>query len=175
MYRAESPSRTPGWQRGRGNLQTPKAGVKFFLATDDTPFGRLISQFAGSLIMRFSVLGRASFLLLALAMSLLAKAMSFAQDGSSAAYSQRDRAQSLNRDVSYHIAPQITAGYKTATVDLRVVETVNRFNGIDLKHRSYNGGLVGPTICVWPGQTLKVRLQNDLDAKEKDRHHCGTP
>lgn len=108
-------------------------------------------------------------------MSLLAKTTSFAQDGSSAAYSQRDRAQSLNRDVSYHIAPQITAGYKAATIDLRVVETVNRFNGIDLKHRSYNGGLVGPTICVWPGQTLKVRLQNDLDAEPDYQHSANVP
>lgn len=77
-------------------------------------------------------------------------------------YSQSDRQQSESRDVSYQTPIQVVPGQTGTTVNLRVQEVVNRFNGIDLRHRSYNGGLVGPTIRVNPGQVLRVPLQNRL-------------
>jgi FtsP/CotA-like multicopper oxidase with cupredoxin domain len=93
----------------------------------------------------------------------------------SLSYSQHDRAQSLSRDVSYYTPPEIKPGSTCTTVDLRVVETINRFNGIDLRHRTYNRGLVGPTVYVQPGQTLKVRLQNDLTAEPPGTHAGNEP
>jgi FtsP/CotA-like multicopper oxidase with cupredoxin domain/peroxiredoxin len=94
---------------------------------------------------------------------------------SSGTYSQLNRSQSLQRDVSYVSPQEIVSGSATATMDLRVVEVVNRFNDIDLRHRSYNRGLVGPTTRVRAGQVLKVRLQNDLEDEPPDMHDGNIP
>ncbi len=92
--------------------------------------------------------------------------------GSAAAYSQQDRAQSLLRDVPFGSPLEIASTSANVAMDLHVVEVVNHFNEIDLRHRSYNCGLVGPTVRVRPGQRLRVRMQNDL-APEPVLPHAG--
>lgn len=97
------------------------------------------------------------------------------QDSGSGAYSQRDRAQSLRRDVSFVDPPEILAAESAATGTLRVYEAVNQINGVQLRHRCYNGGLVGPTIRVRAGQSLKLLLQNDLQPEPGGGHASNVP
>jgi FtsP/CotA-like multicopper oxidase with cupredoxin domain len=54
---------------------------------------------------------------------------------------------------------------KHTSVQLRAVEAINDLNGMQLRHHSFNGNLVGPTIRVKPGTQLKIHLQNDLPQK----------
>jgi len=83
-----------------------------------------------------------------------------AQDVS--AYSQLSRAQAEKRDVSFQTPSSIEPGEFGTSTTLTVKESINTLNEIELRHRSYNGGLVGPTIRVNPGQSLKIKLQNRL-------------
>ena len=77
-------------------------------------------------------------------------------------YSQLNRAQSINRDVSFQSIREVVPGKSSTRVELLVRETVSLLDGEDVRHRSYNGGLVGPTIRVNPGQKLDVRIRNML-------------
>ncbi|MBL9081785.1 MAG: multicopper oxidase domain-containing protein [Planctomycetales bacterium] len=85
------------------------------------------------------------------------------------AYSQLDRAQSLARSVPFQNPPEATIS-ASGLVDLRVREVVQDFNGVQLRHRSYNGGLVGPTIRIRPGATLGVHLHNELPLEAGAAH-----
>ena len=85
---------------------------------------------------------------------------------------QQDRSQSLRRNVRFVNPPE---GDTQSTTNLHVVEVVNRLNGVDLKHRSYNCTLVGPTLRIRPGQVLNVRLQNDLRAAGNHASNARSP
>lgn len=86
-------------------------------------------------------------------------------------YNQWDREQALARDVSFVTPQTIHPASDGTTVVLEVKEAVNTFNGVRLRHRSYNGGLVGPIIRVKSGATLRVRLENHLDAEPPSTGH----
>lgn len=110
------------------------------------------------------------------AFSLLFSSHAYTQSNSNVGvYSQADRAQALNRDVSFAEPQAYSPGQKSTSVVLNVVESVNAFNGIALRHRSYNGGLVGPTIRVRPGQVLNVTLRNMLRPELTGDHSDNTP
>ena len=90
-------------------------------------------------------------------------------------FSQRVRAQSLNRDASFSMPPETESGYSSTNVDLRVTEAVNTINGVELQHRAYNGRLVGPTIRLHPGTPLNVRLINNLRYARSGTHSPNIP
>ena len=90
-------------------------------------------------------------------------------------YSQLNPAQALNRDVSFRQPAEVLPGDATTYVDLCVKKTVNWFDGIELEHRSYNGGLVGPTIRIKPGQELIVNLRNQLRPEPESSHESNQP
>jgi FtsP/CotA-like multicopper oxidase with cupredoxin domain len=46
--------------------------------------------------------------------------------------------------------------------DLRVAYAYHDIGGYRLSMRTYEGGIPGPTLRVWPGDVLKIRLTNDL-------------
>jgi len=77
-------------------------------------------------------------------------------------YVQTSREMSLERTQSfldtavYHPAAQRSS----ATLTAQFAE--NTLNGLRLRHRSYNGALVGPTLRVHPGDTLEIVLENRL-------------
>lgn len=90
-------------------------------------------------------------------------------------YSQFNRSQSLNRDVSFQKAVEVTPGKTTTRINLTVKDAVNLIDGVKLRHRSYNGGLVGPTIRVNRGQTLQVHLRNLLVTEPTEPRHTSLP
>jgi len=69
--------------------------------------------------------------------------------------------------------PSATAPQQEVTYDLNVAYTDTRiFNPStgqnDLVHlRSYNGSLIAPTISVYPSQTVRIRLHNQLPAESE--------
>jgi FtsP/CotA-like multicopper oxidase with cupredoxin domain/peroxiredoxin len=77
-------------------------------------------------------------------------------------YDPRSRQQTEQRTIAYKEAPRINCEGYGGKVTLEVRETVNTLNGVQLRHRSYNNQLVGPTICVQPGTQLRIRLENWL-------------
>jgi FtsP/CotA-like multicopper oxidase with cupredoxin domain/peroxiredoxin len=77
-------------------------------------------------------------------------------------YDQRDTDAARERDQSFHRQADYASSRKSTTVNLRAVETVSDLNGIQLRHHSFNGDNVGPTIRVKPGSQLRIHLQNDL-------------
>lgn len=110
-----------------------------------------------------------------LSLAILSTKASGERPGDASAYRQTDRSAALERDVSFVNPPEIEAGAQYTTVGLRVSESVSSLSGVELRHRSYNGGLVGPTIRVRRGQTLKVRLQNELAAEPSSPHEPNEP
>ena len=80
-------------------------------------------------------------------------------------YHASKRSRNLARDVSITQPPVVFPSKDSTSTTLAVVKTVSVFDGMDLEHRSYNYGLVGPTIRVNPGQRLNVRLVNRLPAE----------
>lgn len=66
-----------------------------------------------------------------------------------------------NAAAPYELVVQYSAGKKIA--------------GCAVELRSYNGGLVGPTIRAKPGDTLYIRLTNRLPANVTHEHPQGTP
>jgi FtsP/CotA-like multicopper oxidase with cupredoxin domain/peroxiredoxin len=86
-------------------------------------------------------------------------------------YDQRSRDQTLKRDVSFVEPQTYTAGQDGTRMVLHVKEAVNAFNSVRLRHRSYNGGLVGPVIHVRPGTSLDIRLENQLPAEYSSGSH----
>lgn len=57
--------------------------------------------------------------------------------------------------------------------ELRVRVVPNKIGADDVKLRSYNGGLVGPTLRARPGDTLRIRLVNQLEWKGTGHVHEG--
>ena len=47
-------------------------------------------------------------------------------------------------------------------VDLVVAETIVNIAGVDVKMKTYNGSLPGPTLIANPGDVIRVNLKNDL-------------
>lgn len=85
-------------------------------------------------------------------------------------YDQRNRAETLRRDVSFADLPQYKPAASGTRVVLDVCEAVNTFDGVQLRHRSYNNSLVGPTIRVRPGALLEIRVVNHLLAEPANGH-----
>lgn len=107
---------------------------------------------------------RSSIFLLSLAIGI---APSFGQLAADALatqqqYSQFDSDAARQRDESFQTPTEINSGQKCTAVHLQVVEAENELNGVQLRHHSYDGKLVGPTIRVKPGTQLKIQLQNKL-------------
>jgi FtsP/CotA-like multicopper oxidase with cupredoxin domain/peroxiredoxin len=111
----------------------------------------------------------------ALFVNVCATTFALAQQGDPAVYNQQNRAQTLNRDVSFVDPPEYSSATKATRLVLQVRQAVNDFNGIALRHRSYNGGLVGPVIRVRPGTELLVRLQNRLPSEVVGEHELNVP
>lgn len=61
------------------------------------------------------------------------------------------------------IEPEVrqSAGGELRT-ELRVAYAYHDIGGYRLSMRTYEGGMPGPTLCVQPGDVLKIRLSNDL-------------
>ena len=56
-------------------------------------------------------------------------------------------------------------GILTATLDIKYTESsTTKIGKCGLKLRSYNGGIVGPTLKVKPGDVMKLTVTNDLPA-----------
>lgn len=58
--------------------------------------------------------------------------------------------------------PTLRPGPGGAAATLRVEDTEHVIDGVLVRHRSYNGGLVGPVLRVKPGDVLRIRLENRL-------------
>ena len=86
-------------------------------------------------------------------------------------YNPTDRAQALTRQESFYDLPTFRPAGSTTRVRLDVRYAENRFNEVHLKHRSYNGGLVGPVIRARPGSSLKIRLSNNLPNEINSGEH----
>lgn len=95
--------------------------------------------------------------------------------GGAARYEQRDPIRSLTRDVAFQRAAEFVPGQQVTQVDLIVAETTNLLDATELRHRSYNGGLVGPTIRVRRGQLLNVHLKNLLPPEPAGPHGDNAP
>lgn len=90
-------------------------------------------------------------------------------------YSQRSRQMTLERSESF-LRPatfETTRGETTVTLSVQWAE--NTLGQDRLKHRSYNGALVGPVIRVQPGDTLRIRLENFLGSTAVGGHSAGMP
>ncbi len=59
-------------------------------------------------------------------------------------------------------APVIRSAQGLLKTTLKVVRARSSIGGEDVELRSYNGRLVGPTLRVRPGDTLEIRLENEL-------------
>jgi FtsP/CotA-like multicopper oxidase with cupredoxin domain/peroxiredoxin len=75
---------------------------------------------------------------------------------------QRDPEAIKNLKSAYRAIPEIKPEARKTTVELSVEIAENLIGPIRYRHRSYNGRPVGPTIRARAGQTLYVRLKNDL-------------
>jgi L-ascorbate oxidase len=70
-------------------------------------------------------------------------------------------------------APSVLAPQQEVTFDLNVKYTdakiLNPYFGNEeaVRLRSYNGSLTAPTISVYPSQTVRIRLQNQLPAESE--------
>ncbi len=109
---------------------------------------------------------------LSLALTLIFLTTGFSQDRPEK-YSQFNRAQSLNRDVSFQQPSEFASGKSSTRVELLVQESINLLDGDELRHRCYNGGLVGPTIRVKPGQNLHVKVRNILPPTSSSHSNEG--
>ncbi len=88
------------------------------------------------------MVGRSFSLLGITGIALLMTRPALAQDAASAVYDQQNRAQTMQRDVSFAEPQTYYAAVTGSRVTLEVVEAVNTFADVRLRHRSYNGGLV---------------------------------
>src|SRR4030081_1082594 len=76
-------------------------------------------------------------------------------------------------------APSVLAPQQEVTFDLNVKYTdakiLNPYFGNEeaVRLRSYNGSLTAPTISVYPSQTVRIRLQNQLPAESEN--DCPPP
>src|SRR5262245_27521948 len=82
--------------------------------------------------------------------------------GQTESINQRNRAVALTRSQSLVDLKTIQLGQGRTQVALNVQIAENTLNGMLIRHRSYDGALVGPTIRVRPGDTLEVHLANKL-------------
>ena len=97
------------------------------------------------------------------------------QSSAPSTYDQLNRAQTLNRDISFYETQTYRPAQTGTRVVLEVKQAVNTFNGVRLRHRSYNGGLVGPVIRVRRGSSLDVRLENHLPPEPTTDHDLSEP
>ena len=75
-------------------------------------------------------------------------------------------------------APVISSINGRLKTVLKVVRAPNKIGSAEVELRSYNGRLVGPTLRVRPGDTLEIRLENELPWSEQaaaghSGHHDG--
>ncbi len=86
-------------------------------------------------------------------------------------YDQRDRAQTLKRDLSYAEPAAYLPTKTTTKLVLEVKDATNDLDDTPILHHSYNGCLVGPTIHVRPGSSLDIKLENHLDPEPAPTGH----
>lgn len=73
---------------------------------------------------------------------------------------QTDKTETLARYASFMEPPAYERAPKLGRITLTMGVAENILNGKRLRHLSYNGGLVGPTIRVQPGDTIEMRVEN---------------
>lgn len=75
---------------------------------------------------------------------------------------QKNRKEALERFAAFMDPPTFERApyYGRVTLSMGVAE--NTIGSHRLRHLSYNGGLVGPTIRVQPGDLLEIRVENRL-------------
>ena len=64
-------------------------------------------------------------------------------------------------------APSVSSKNGVLDVALDVHYAIHMIAGCEVRHRSYNGALVGPTLRVRPGDTIRLRLRNLLPPNPK--------
>ena len=96
-------------------------------------------------------------------------------NGQSGGINQRNRAVALTRSQVLADLKTIEPAQGHTQVDLSVQFGENTLNGMRIRHRSYDGALVGPIIRVRPGDTLEVHLANKRPREVGPSAHGSAP